>query len=101
LNENVKLTRRKETDEAIIYCGPNIGRVLRQYAVFIGPPPEIALDIIKKHPSIRKMIVPVSQLPKFKAALLTPGTVENLWFNKIYNELAAEIDNGSIEEAKA
>ncbi|MDR2648825.1 MAG: hypothetical protein LBB94_03800 [Clostridiales bacterium] len=97
----VQLSRRRESDEALIYCGPSIDRVLKQYAVYSGPLPKIALDVIKKHPCIKKMFIPVSRLPAVKIALMTPGTVENLWFNKIYRELPSEISGGGNTEVRS
>ncbi|MDR1912962.1 MAG: hypothetical protein LBQ68_00560 [Clostridiales bacterium] len=94
------LSKHNETDEALIYCGPSIGRVLKQNAVFIGVLPQNVLDVVKKHPCIKKLLVPASQLATINMALITPGTVENMWFVRISREMANEVANGSNMEVK-
>ena len=81
------LVRRSDEDEALIYCGPDIGRVLKQYSVFIGPLPADAMEIIKKHPCVKKLLVPASQYHKVSTLVQTQGTIENYWFNRVFEEM--------------
>ena len=85
--QSTPLVRRTSEDEALIYCGPDIGRILKQYSVFIGPLPADALDIIKKHPCVKKMLFPASEYHKVGTLVHTPGTIENYWFNKVLEEM--------------
>ena len=81
------LARRTDEDEALIYCGPDIGRVLKQYSIFIGPLPLDAMEIIKKHPCVKKLLFPASQYHKVSTLVQTAGTIENFWFNRVLEEM--------------
>ena len=81
------LSHRSDEDEALIYCGPDIGRVLKQYSVYIGSLPADAMEIIKKHPCVKKLLFPASQYHSVSTLVLTPGTIENFWFNRVLEEM--------------
>jgi hypothetical protein len=85
----VPIARRSESDEAIIYCGPSIGRVLKQYAVFTGNLSLEVRELVKKHPCVKKLLIPVSRITKVKMAVQTQGTLEYQWFQIINQEVNA------------
>lgn len=71
-----------------VYCGPSVRGVARQYTVFTGKLPEGVEELLKAHPSARGLIVGTASFAKMRVALETPGTRENLLFNKIKSELS-------------
>lgn len=81
-------------EKAVVYCGPSIYRVARQYTVFIehdGRLPTYLEDFIAQYPITRKLIIPIDDFAAFDGRLRTHGTEEANWYEQLRNEAPSEI----------
>lgn len=53
----------------VIYCGPTIAGVAKQYTVYKGELPTALKDAIVKAPVIGKLIFPLERLPEVRQQL--------------------------------
>lgn len=62
----------------VVYCGPTIKGVCRQYTAFSNGVPDGVKAIIEKAPEVSALIVPVEELGKIKKELNTPNSAAAL-----------------------
>lgn len=84
--------KRESTAEAKrpisrVYCGPSVRGVARQFTVYANELPEALQEFIKLHPAASGLVVPVEAFADARRRVETPGTVENILYNKIKSEL--------------
>ena len=48
--------------QTVVYCGPTLPGVAKQYTVYKGALPEQLTAAIKKEPAIRELIIPLDKL---------------------------------------
>lgn len=48
--------------QTVVYCGPTLPGVAKQYTVYKGALPEQLTAAIKKEPAIRELIIPLGKL---------------------------------------
>lgn len=52
---------RKKKAGPVVYCGPTVRGVAKQYTVFSGGIPEALEDFSERHPEVKALLVPVEQ----------------------------------------
>lgn len=52
--------------QVVIYCGPTIAGVAKQYTVYKGALPTALIDAIAKAPVIGELIFPLEKLPEVR-----------------------------------
>lgn len=84
----------KETEKAgakehekVVYCGPTVRGVAKQYTVYAGGMPQELEDFIKKHPEAAALVVPVERFAQTRKRMETAGTAEAILYRKIKSEL--------------
>lgn len=71
----------------LVYCGPSVRNVVRQYTVFSGELPEALNSFLDKHPIARALLVPLDAFAETRSKLEVKGTAEAVLFAQIKNEL--------------
>lgn len=78
---------RGEGFGAMVWCGPSVRNVVRQYTVFSGGVPEVLEQLLEAHPAAKSLLVPVDRFAQTRRALETKGTAEAVIYNKVKSEL--------------
>lgn len=80
---------KSAADEAktVVYCGPSVRGVVRQYTVFEGEIPSYLLRLINNHPAVNALVVPVEKMAETRAKVEQTGTAESILFKKIKSEI--------------
>jgi hypothetical protein len=78
---------QKKGDGILVYCGPSVRYVARQYTVFAGEIPAALAEFIRKHPAAGALLVPVEKFAETRRKLETKGTAEAVLYNKVKSEL--------------
>ena len=78
---------KEQARQSVVYCGPTVRGVTRQYTVYNNGLPEVMEEFFKKHPAAKRLLVPVDAFAKTRANLETEGTAESIIFNQIKKEL--------------
>lgn len=71
----------------LVYCGPSVRNVARQYTVYAGKIPEELCEFIGKHPAAGGLLVPVEKFAETRRRLETKGTAEAVLYNKVKTEM--------------
>lgn len=87
LKEKTETVQEKEQVRQLVYCGPTVKGVTRQYTVYSNGIPEVMEEFFEKHPAARRLLVPVDAFAKTRANLEKSGTTEAAVFNQIKKEL--------------
>ena len=74
-------------EKSVVYCGPSIRGVVRQYTVFTGDIPELLAGFIKEHPIANALIVPTERFAEVRSRIETAGTAEAILFKQIKAEI--------------
>ena len=79
--------KAEKADTPMVYCGPSIRGVARQYTVFNGDMPEMLKQFIEEHPIARMLIVPTAEFAEMRRKLETKGSSESVIFKEVKSEL--------------
>ena len=71
----------------VVYCGPSVRGVARQYTVYAGTIPAALADFIQAHPAAKGLLVSVGRFAQVRSTLGRSGTAEAILFQKIKSEL--------------
>lgn len=78
-----KSSPAKSVVKRLVYVGPNMSDSrLLTYQVFIGGYPDYLNKEFEAKPFLKKLFVPIAELPAAKAAIQKKGTVLNIYYNK-------------------
>lgn len=77
----------KEKKKALVWCGPTLRNIARQYTVYHGEAPEALKAFIKEHPAAKGMLVEIDKFAETRIKIEKPGTVEAILYNKIKKEI--------------
>ncbi len=72
-----------ETTGQLIYAGPTITNVVKQYTIYTNGLPKILEEKIEEVPAIKKLIVPVNRLREVRDKIETTGTAYNVFYKQI------------------
>ncbi|MBQ9090937.1 MAG: hypothetical protein IJY52_01540 [Anaerotignum sp.] len=78
---------KKAEKKTLVYCGPDIPRVVKQYSVFTDGLPDRLTQIADEIPSIRALIVPVKDVAATRIELQTQGSAKHNIFMKAKKEI--------------
>lgn len=73
--------------EPVVYCGPSVRGVARQYTVYARGIPAVLEAFIQAHPAARGLVVRVERFAQVRSNLSRSGTAEAILFQKIKSEL--------------
>lgn len=71
----------------VVYCGPSVKGVARQYTVYAGALPEALENFLREHPAARGLVVSVERFAQVRKALNDSGTAEAMLYRKVRAEL--------------
>lgn len=71
----------------VVYCGPSVRGIVRQYTVFMGDIPDMLKDFIQDHPIAVSLIVPTDQFAQMRSKLETAGTAEAILYKQLKSEI--------------
>lgn len=71
----------------VVYCGPTVRGVAKQYTVYSGGMPRELEEFIQKHPEATALVVPVDHFAQTRKRIETAGTAEAMLYRKIKSEL--------------
>ena len=78
-----KSSRAKSVANRLVYVGPNLsGSQLLTYQVFIGGYPNYLDKEFAEKPYLKKLFVPIAELPMAKQEIQATGTPLNMYFKK-------------------
>lgn len=77
----------EKNDSPLVYCGPTVRGVAKQYTVFAGGIPQVLADFITKHPAAKGLVVPTNKFAETRKKVETAGTAEAILYQKIKREL--------------
>lgn len=79
----LKKKKTLQTDEPVIYTGPTIKNVIKQYTVFKSVLPASVEEKSNELPAIKQLIVPVSKLRETTDKIRTEGTPQNVFYKQL------------------
>lgn len=71
----------------VVYCGPSVRGVAKQYYTYHDELPAPLKEFIKAHPAAKGLIVPLERFPEVRRALDSANSAESILFAKIKKEL--------------
>ncbi len=59
------MARTKKTEQAttVVYCGPTVPGVAKQFTIYKGGTPAPLAEAIQKNPAMGGLVIPLDQLP--------------------------------------
>lgn len=71
--------------EAVVYCGPTVKNVVKQFTVYSDPNalPDDLTDFLNKIPTAKGMLIPVSRFAQVRAELENPKSSSSIIFAAI------------------
>lgn len=73
--------------EVIVYCGPSVRGIAKQYTVYHGRLPDALVKFLAKHPAAQCLCVPLSEFAATRAGLNAKGSPQATLYKTILNEL--------------
>lgn len=73
--------------EVIVYCGPSVRGIAKQYTVYHGRLPAQLVTFLAKHPAAQCLCVPLDKFAETRAGLHTKGSPQATLYKTILNEL--------------
>lgn len=71
----------------VVYCGPSVKGVAKQYTVFHGGVPAPLKEFADKHPAAKTLIVPLEKFAQMRVRLETPGSIEASLFEQVKQQI--------------
>lgn len=56
-------TKKKEQTGTVVYCGPTVPGVVKQYTFYQGGIPATLAEAIEENPAMGGLVIPLDQLP--------------------------------------
>lgn len=72
----------KPVPVAVVYCGPTLKGIVKQFTVFTNGLPTAVDELIAKNPVVGNLVIPVDELAAFRAELKTPGSAASVIFTE-------------------
>lgn len=74
-------------EKTLVYCGPSVRNVVRQYTVYTGTIPQVLAQFLDTHPAAQALLVSIERFAEVRTKLETKGTAEAVLYNKVKSEL--------------
>ena len=86
------MTEKKERQtqkkpEVLVYCGPSVRGVAKQFTVYNEKLPAELVKFLAKHPAAQTLCVPLEDFAATRAGLNTKGSVQDTLYKTILKEL--------------
>ena len=86
------MTEKKERQtqkkpEVLVYCGPSVRGVAKQFTVYDERVPAEGGRFLAKHPAAQTLCVPLEDFAATRAGLNTKGSVQDTLYKTILKEL--------------
>lgn len=81
--EDTTAEKEETNEEPVVYCGPSIRNIVRQYTVFDDGIPETLRDFFDEKPIAKTMLIPLSRLAEMRSKLEDKGTPEAVLYRQI------------------
>lgn len=78
-----KATPKKKTTGPMVYCGPTVRGVAKQFTVYSAGIPAALESYMKEHPAARGLTVPLEKFAQTRENLRKKGTAEAVLFEKL------------------
>ena len=85
--KETKAAPTEKKPEVLVYCGPSVRGVARQFTVYYGKLPAALVSFLAKHPAAQSLCVGLDAFAKTRAALGVKGTAEAELYKMILNEM--------------
>lgn len=82
-----KKTAKAKHTAPVVYCGPTVRGVAKQYTVYSRGIPDELVGFIQKYPEAAGLVVPVESFAQMRKKLEDSGTVEAILYRKIKTEM--------------
>lgn len=76
-----------EDSGSLVYCGPSIKGVARQYSVYSNGIPNALKALVNAHPVAKALIVPLERFAETRLKLEQKGSAESIIYNAFKSEL--------------
>lgn len=74
--------------ETLIYIGPTLtARGLTQFTVYRGSLPDYVSGLMREHPCLRALVVPVGRLVQARRGLTQKGSLQHMMYERALAEL--------------
>lgn len=73
--------------EVLVYCGPTVRGVAKQYTVYHGRLPAALVTFLAKHPAAQCLCVPLEAFAETRKGLNTKGSVQETLYRAVLKEL--------------
>lgn len=71
----------------LVYCGPTVRGVAKQYTVYTGGAPAELEEFLRTHRAAERLLVPIEKFAETRRKLEKPGTAEAMVYRAIKSEL--------------
>lgn len=73
--------------EVLVYCGPSVRGVAKQYTVYYGRLPAALVTFLARHPAAQCLCVPLEEFAATRKGLNTKGSPQETLYKTVLNEL--------------
>ena len=73
--------------QTVVYCGPSVRGIAKQYTVYHGGLPAALVTFLAKHPAAQCLCVPLEEFAATRAGLNTKGSTQEIMYKTVLNEL--------------
>lgn len=80
---NEKTTAKKKATGPVVYCGPTVRGVAKQFTVYSAGLPAALEAYMKEHPAARGLVVPLDKFAQTRENLRKQGTAEAILYEKL------------------
>lgn len=81
-------TEKSSDGKILVYCGPTIKGVAKQYTVYRDDAPSALKELLNARPALKGLLVEVGQFPEVRRKLGQKGTAEAILFEKLKEGLS-------------
>lgn len=82
-----KTAKAAQATGTVVYCGPSVKHLVRQYAVYSSGLPAPVAEFVEAHKAAKALTVPLERFAATRCALETPGTAEAILYAQLKKEL--------------
>lgn len=82
-----KEKRAAHKPETLVYCGPTVRGVAKQFTVYADKLPAALVTFLAKHPAAQSLCVPLDEFAETRKGLNTKGSVQEMLYRTVLKEL--------------
>lgn len=77
----------RKKQETLVYCGPSVRGVAKQYTVYAGTLPNALKNLMARYPMVKMLCVSLDDFARIRAALADKNSAEYKVYRAILKEL--------------